>query len=88
MYSMNVEKLIAEVFNHPILYDQSLSAYKDVMNEQIMFGRKLHYLWTPVIYSYLCCIIKLTTPVCSMKLSCGIREQKCGMINSSSFTTK
>lgn len=29
MDSIDIEKLIAEVFDHPILYDQSLKAYKD-----------------------------------------------------------
>ena len=29
MDSMDVEKLIAKVFEHPVLYDQSLSSYKD-----------------------------------------------------------
>jgi len=48
MDSIDVEKLIAEVFDHAILYNQSLSAYK-IMNEKTKCGRKLHYLWTPKV---------------------------------------
>jgi len=46
MDSTDVEKLIAEVFDHPIMYYQSLSAHKDKEREKcmeencIIFGRQ------------------------------------------------
>jgi len=49
---MDVEKLIAEVFDHPILYDQSLSAYK--------YNERKNNVWKKIALSLDASVRRLT----------------------------